>query len=168
MFGRRKKLAVALMCSDWRLHQREVGLHKQISRALRVSRVDINAVPGPDGLLLPERAAEWEAVTGWVKFLADAHNASALAVVAHERCAGHPVSDRAHEADAIDTARALKDALDFDGRVAALIARYHSDSKWTIETLDWIKTPRAAIATLPRRRIFAPAHARFGRSSAAE
>jgi Putative carbonic anhydrase len=131
------------MCSDWRLHQPRVGLNRQIVRALGVSRIDVTAIPGPDGLLAAQRSAEWEAVVGWVKLLSEAHHAAVLALVAHQRCAGHPVTDQAHEKDAVVTARALKEALGFAGPVAAMVAVWHSDSKWRIKVIEWVREASA-------------------------
>jgi hypothetical protein len=134
-WGRSKKLAVAVTCSDWRLHQRNVDLNSRIGKAVGCGRVDMVVLPGPDGVLLPTRAGEWEAVKAQTALLAEAHQADALAVVAHQRCAGHPVSDEAHEADAVAAAKALKSALHFAGPVYALVATYKSDSAWGLKTI---------------------------------
>jgi hypothetical protein len=139
-----KKLGLALMCADWRLHQGKVKLYEQLKRALGVYGIDINAVPGPDGLLMPERAAEWEAVLGWVKLLIEAHDPVALAVVAHQRCAGHPVSDELHEADAAELADVLKEQTGFAGPVHALVAVYHSDDKWSLKSISRVDGVRGA------------------------
>ena len=139
MWGRRqKKLAVAVVCADWRLHHRKSDFTTQIGRALGVEGVDIVAVPGPDGLVLPERAGEWTAAIGQVKLLVGAHAPVALAVVAHQRCAGHPVSDDAHVGDVAKTADALKKETGFSGRVAAMVAEYRSDLNWNVRTVKQI------------------------------
>ena len=130
-----KKLAVAVTCSDWRLHQRKVDFNGRIGRAVGCPRVDMVVLPGPDGLILPKRVGEWEAALGQVDLLATAHHADALAVVAHQRCAGHPVDDAQHDIDAAETAKALKTALKFEGPVYALVATYRSDSDWGLKTI---------------------------------
>lgn len=136
MFGRgHKKLAVAVVCADWRLHHRKTEFNRQIAKVLGVDGVDIVAVPGPDGLLLPEREAEWKAALGQVKLLVGAHTPVALAVVAHQRCAGHPVSDEAHIGDVSKTAEALKKETGFAGPVAALVAEYKSDLSWNVKAI---------------------------------
>jgi len=132
-WNRHKKLGVAVTCADWRLHRRRVDLNARLARQLRVGGVDITAVPGPDGLLRPERAGEWKAVCDWAKLLVTAHHAEALAVVAHQRCAGHPVSDMEHDDDVVEVARALKEAIGFAGRTQALVATYHNDAKWGLK-----------------------------------
>lgn len=71
-----------------------------------VSKVDLVALPGPDGLLLEQRSGEWHAAKGQVKLLADAHHATAIAVVAHQKCAGHAVDDAQHDKDVAEAAKA--------------------------------------------------------------
>jgi len=86
----------------------ESEFNRQIAKTLRVGGVDFVAVPGPDGLVLPERAGDWKTALDQVKLLIGAHMPVVLAVVAHQRCAGHPVSDEAHVGDVAKTADALK------------------------------------------------------------
>src|SRR5215469_14594555 len=109
MFGRRhKKLAITITCSDWRLHQHKVDLNRRLARALKVDGVDFIVVPGPDGLLVPAREAEWKVALAQTSLLIGAHAPVTLAVVAHQRCAGHPVGDIEHDHDAPAAAKALK------------------------------------------------------------
>ena len=134
MFGRgQAKLAVALVCADWRLHHKRVDLNKRLSRLLRVDGIDIIAVPGPDGLALPERAAEWNNAVGQIALLISVHKPVKLAVVAHQRCAGHPVGDNQHRSDVMTVAKALKTATNFAGPKESVVATYHSDAKWGLE-----------------------------------
>jgi hypothetical protein len=134
MFWKTKKsVAVAMTCSDWRLHQRIVDFNGRIAKATGTGQVDLVALPGPDGLLKPERAGEWEAAKAQVKLLADAHHAAALAVVAHQRCAGHPASDGEHDRDVRETAKKLKESLGFSGPVFALVATYKNDRNWGLK-----------------------------------
>ena len=129
------KIGVALMCADWRLHHPRVDMYKRICRELGVDGLDVNAVPGPDGLLNPEREREWESVVGWIKLLAHAHRAVKIAVVAHQRCAGHPVNDDQHEQDVLETAIQLKARTGFEGPVLALVATYQSDKNWRLKEI---------------------------------
>jgi hypothetical protein len=139
MWGRKhKRLAVAVVCADWRLHHQKSEFNRQIARGLDVDGVDIVAVPGPDGLLLPERAGEWKAAVDQVMLLVGAHAPVALAVVAHQRCAGHPVSDEAHVGDVAKTAAALKAETGFSGAVAAIVAEYRSDLSWNVKVVKRI------------------------------
>ncbi|MDE2112886.1 MAG: hypothetical protein KGJ79_17245 [Alphaproteobacteria bacterium] len=136
MWGlRHKKLAVALTCADWRLHQRKVDLNNRLARLLGVHGVDVVAVPGPDGLTKPERSTEWQATVGQIKLLVGAHAPRALVVAAHQRCAGHPVSDIEHEADVLVTAKALKVGTRFDGPVRAVLAVYRSETVWDLKAI---------------------------------
>ena len=125
-----KKVAVVLTCADWRLHHGRVDMNKRLTRRLGVYGADVIAVPGPDGLIKPERAAEWQVALDQIKLLIGAHHPTVLAVVAHQRCAGHPVSDAEHDTDVAATARALKEKTGFSGPVAAVVAVYHNDAKW--------------------------------------
>jgi hypothetical protein len=102
---------------------------------MSVGRVDLVVLPGPDGLLLQERSTEWQAAKGQVKLLADAHHAAAIGVIAHQRCAGHPVDDAQHEKDVAEAAKALKSALGFAGPAYALVATFRSDSDWGLKEI---------------------------------
>ena len=136
MFWRRhKKLAVALVCADWRLHHKRVKLNTRLASLLRVDGVDTIAVPGPDGLVLPQRAAEWQNALNHISLLVSVHKPAALTVVAHQRCAGHPVADEEHTSDVMMTAKALKAGTNFPGPVAAIIAIYHNDAKWGLQKI---------------------------------
>jgi hypothetical protein len=130
---KRKGLAVALVCGDWRLHHTKSHLNRKLRRALGVDGIDYVALPGPDGLKRPEREAEWRAALAQMKFFISVHAPVALAVVAHQRCLGHSVSDEAHATDAAATAQALKTETGFAGPVAALVAEYRSDLNWTLK-----------------------------------
>jgi hypothetical protein len=139
MFWRRhKKLAVALVCADWRLHQRRVNLNKRLSQLLRIDGVDTIAVPGPDGLARPERATEWQNAVSQISLLIAVHKPAALTVVAHQRCAGHPVGDDEHVHDVMTVAKALKEATKFPGPVVGSIAVYHSDASWGLRKIGEI------------------------------
>jgi hypothetical protein len=128
-----KKLAVLLTCADWRLHQRRVDINARLARRLGVDGIDTIAVPGPDGLVLPERCAEWASALAQIKLLIKAHAPVAIVVAAHQRCAGHPVSDGQHDADVGETAKELKEATGFTGPVHAMVLIYHSDVAWDVK-----------------------------------
>lgn len=136
MWGsKHKKLAVALTCADWRLHQRKVDLNRRVAKLLRVDGVDLIAVPGPDGLIRAEREAEWKTAVAQISLLVGAHAPHALIVVAHQKCAGHPVSDPEHDTDVAATAKMLKEATGFSGPVHAAVAVYHSDTAWDLKPI---------------------------------
>jgi hypothetical protein len=136
MWGRKhKKLAVALACADWRLHQHKVDMNRRLAKLLGVHGVDLVAVPGPDGLMKPGRNAEWQAVVGQIGFFIAAHAPQVLAVVAHQRCLGHPVSDAEHEADVLATAKALKAETGFAGPVRAVLMVYRSNASWNFKPI---------------------------------
>lgn len=136
MWGtKHKKLAVALTCADWRLHQHKVDMNARLAKLLRVDGMDLICVPGPDGLIKPERAAEWQTAVSQIKLLIGAHAPVVVVVVAHQRCAGHPVTDGEHDGDAAATAKALKEATGFAGPVRAVVAVYQSDTSWDFKPL---------------------------------
>jgi hypothetical protein len=139
MFGQKhKKVAVVLTCADWRLHHSRVDMNRRLARKLKVYGADVIAVPGPDGFVLPARKSEWQSALDQIKLLIGAHHPTALAVVAHQRCAGHPVSDDEHVSDVAKTARMLKEQTGFAGPVAAIVAVYHSDAKWDFKTIETV------------------------------
>jgi len=134
MWGQKhKKLAVALTCADWRLHQRKVDMNARVAKLLGVDGVDLICVPGPDGMLRPERAGEWQTAVGQIKLLIGAHAPLAVVVLAHQHCAGHPVTDAEHDRDVVTTAKALKTATGFAGPVKAVIMVYRSDKAWDLK-----------------------------------
>jgi hypothetical protein len=133
MWGTPKKFAVVLTCADWRLHHPRAGLYRQTCRALGVDGLFMDAVPGPDGLLNQGRETDWAAVVRWTKLLADTRAPQALAIVAHQNCIAHPVSDGQHEADVRRVAECLKRELNFTGPMLALVAARHSDAKWRLK-----------------------------------
>ena len=136
MWGwKRKKLAVALVCADWRLHQHVVDMNRRLAKLLGVHGVDLIAVPGPDGLIKPERASEWRTAVSQIKLLIGAHAPRVLVVVAHQRCAGHPVSDAEHDTDVVTTAKALKAETGFAGPVRAVLMVYGSDTAWEFKPI---------------------------------
>ena len=136
MWGwKRKKLAVALVCADWRLHQHKVELNRRLAKLLGVHGVDLIAVPGPDGLVKPERAGEWQTAAGQIKVLVTAHAPTVLVVAAHQGCLGHPVSDAEHRADVLATAKAVKAETGFPGPVRAMVMTCRSDTSWDFESV---------------------------------
>ena len=136
MGRRQKKLAVALVCSDWRLHHSKTEFNRKLRTVLRVEGVDYVAVPGPDGLPKPGREAEWKTALDQAKLLISAHAPIVIAVCAHQRCAGHPVSDEAHLGDVAAAAQALKGETGFAGPSHALIAQYRADLRWTVKEVE--------------------------------
>ncbi|MGC9953005.1 MAG: carbonic anhydrase [Rhizomicrobium sp.] len=136
MWGQKHtKLAIALTCADWRLHQRTVDMNRRLAKLLHVHGVDLIAVPGPDGLTRPERSAEWQTAISQIKLLVRAHAPRVLVVLAHQRCAGHPVSDAEHETDVLATAKALKAETGFAGPVRAVLAGYRTDTSWELRPI---------------------------------
>lgn len=131
-----RKLAIALVCADWRQHHRQTALISRLSGLMRMKALDLVALPGPDGLMKPERDAEREIVVGWIKLLVAAHHPKKLAVVAHERCAGHPVSDADHAHDVVETAKMVKSEIGMHLPVYAIVSQYRDELDWDLKLLE--------------------------------
>jgi hypothetical protein len=110
-------------------------MNQRLKKLMRVDGVDLVALPGPDGLTKEERASEYKTAIQQAALLIGAHNAQALAIVAHQRCAGHPVDDHQHEHDVAATAKALANELKFSGPVWPIVATYGSDTKWGLKVI---------------------------------
>ena len=63
------------------------------------------------------------------------HRPAVLAVLAHQRCAGHPVADGDHVNDVAAAAKALKTDSEFAGPVRAFVAGYRSDTAWDLQAV---------------------------------
>ena len=135
MWGKPNKFAIALTCVDWRLHHPRAGLYRQLCHALGADGVFLAAVPGPDGVLNQGRETDWAAVARWTRLLVDTRAPEALAVVAHQNCIAHPVSDAQHESDVRRVAEALKRELAFAGPMLAFVAVRRSDANWRLKQI---------------------------------
>ncbi len=129
------KIAILVACADWRLHARGVDLNARMAGLLGVDGVDVLAVPGPDGLILPARSAEWAALTAAVRVLIRAHDPAALVLAGHQDCAGHRVSDARHARDTVSAAKALKEETLFPGPVHGFLLVRRSDREWDPQPL---------------------------------
>ena len=134
-----KKIAVGVFCADWRLHQNGVQIENKVKELLAVDAVDVLATAGPEGVVKnPWRVTEKQALAINLKVLIGAHKPVAIAFVAHQQCAGHPVSDEAHEADVADMVKEYKKELGFEGPVVGLVATYTSDNEWGLKEVTRI------------------------------
>ena len=68
--------------------------------------------------------------------MAEIHEVSALAVVAHQRCLRNPVDDGPHNLDVAKVTQALKAALGFEGPVYALVATYRRHADWGLREIS--------------------------------
>jgi hypothetical protein len=130
-----KKLAIAITCSDWRLHQDGVRYNKQLAEMLGADGVDLVVVPGPDAIYKEEHAEKLKTVADAAALLAKAHNAGSIAIVGHYKCAGNPVEDQQHDEDTAAAAQTLRATLDFSGPIVAVSTVYHDDSKWSLKEI---------------------------------
>jgi carbonic anhydrase len=135
MSSQDKKLAIAITCSDWRLHQEGVHYNKQLAELLGADGVDLIVIPGPDAIYKEENAAKLKTVTDAATLLAGAHNSTSIAIVGHYKCAGNPVADAQHDADAKAAAETLRKAMNFSGPIMAVSTVYHDDSNWSLKEI---------------------------------
>lgn len=131
-----KKMGLALVCADGRLHQGAVHYNDQLAREMGVDVVDVVAVPGPDGLFKSGRDGEHTATLGWLKLLVTAHHPTTIAIVGHYQCAGNPVDDAEHDGDVVAAARGFKEELGFPGEVMAFSTVWHSDENWSLKKME--------------------------------
>lgn len=132
---KRPRVAILVTCADWRLHLAEVGLNARVADLLGVEGVDVLALPGPDGLMKPQRVGEWEALIDQISLLITAHAPVVLAVAGHQNCAGHAVDDARHDLDVGPVARGIKEATGFPGPIHAMMLVYRSDREWDLKTV---------------------------------
>lgn len=130
-----KKIAVGVFCSDWRLHQEGVHINNAVFQYLGVDGVDMLAVPGPDGILAPERATEKEVLVKNIQVLIGAHKPITIVFVAHYNCAGHAVPDEQHDRGIKTMMEEYKKLLTFDGEMVALCATHQSDTHWPLKEI---------------------------------
>ncbi|HWP61227.1 MAG TPA: carbonic anhydrase [Candidatus Paceibacterota bacterium] len=127
-----KKLGIAVMCVDWRLHQKDVRFAERIRDALGVDVVDVVSVPGPDGMAHEGKEAERGALLSWLNLLIGAHHPTSIALVGHYTCAANPVDESAHDTDAREAAEYFKEASGFKD-IRAFSAVRKTDSEWELK-----------------------------------
>ena len=125
-------MGIAVLCVDWRLHQKEVRLSEQIRDALGVDVVDVMAMPGPDGFLKPTHEGDRDSLVKGLKLLIGAHHPTSVAIVGHYNCAGNSVDDPVHDVDAKETAEFLKKETGF-ADIKAFSAVRNSDTDWSLK-----------------------------------
>lgn len=125
-------VAVGLVCADARLHRAEVRITERAAELLGVDDVYLIAKPGPNGVHT-KPASHLDALVDDFTLLINAKNPSVLVVMGHQNCAGHPVSNEEHDADASTVAQILKSRTGFAGAVIALVAIYTTDTEWGLK-----------------------------------
>lgn len=96
--------------------------------------LDWQTIPGADGALThPARHDDRDAITRSVELLRSAHATKAIAVIAHETCAGHPVDNRHHASDVQKAAQELRRLLKkYKGPITAFVLKHESDADWEL------------------------------------
>ena len=129
-----KKLGIAIVCVDWRLHQKEVRIAEKVRDALGVDVVDVVAFPGPDGIVESQRSGDSAALLSWLELLIDAHHPVAIALVGHYNCAANACDDTKHDSDAKKTTEYLKTESKFEN-IRGFSAVRNSDTDWDLKEL---------------------------------
>lgn len=127
-----KKVGIAIMCVDWRLHQKEVRAAEKVRDALGVDVVDVVAFPGPDGILRDGHEAERPVLLSWLELLIGAHKPVSIAMVGHYNCAANACDDAKHDGDAHAMADYLKRETKFEN-IKAFSAVRNSDTDWELK-----------------------------------
>lgn len=116
-------VAVAIVCMDRRLHEPKADTYQQIQAILGVDHVYMLTGAGPEGKLLKRQGGHDDFIAD-TALIIEAKGATTVAICGHYDCAGHPVEDHQHDADVMEAANLLREALpDFKGAIVPLIAR---------------------------------------------
>lgn len=131
-----RKVAVALVCMDKRLHTPEAELVPQLQKLLNVDDVYVLTTAGPAGRMLAA-GHHAQALSEDTQLIIDAKGASVVALCEHYDCAGHPVSDDQHDQDAARAAEHFKQQINFAGDVVPLVAKPGNETtaSWQIVQL---------------------------------
>jgi hypothetical protein len=131
----KRRLGVAVTCTDWRLHRPAVNLCGRLTRLLKVDYLNMCCVPGPDAMLHPDREADWVIVCDWFKLLIHLQDPVVLALVAHERCLANPEPGPEHERDVQMVAKAVKADTGFPGPIVSFLTVHKTDMRWSLKRL---------------------------------
>lgn len=143
-----KKIGLAIMCVDNRLSEPGVWAKQYAALLARlgVDALDVIRTPGPDGMFIdPAKKDDLDAVLRSTKLLVGAHDLQAIAIVAHQQCAGHAVGNEEHLADVRKAAEALRKLLpDFSGEIVPMVQQHLTDDNWLLEEATHERTLAAA------------------------
>jgi|MudIll2142460700_1097286.scaffolds.fasta_scaffold09879_2 hypothetical protein len=88
------KFATAINCMDGRV---QLPVINWLRENLSVDYVDMITEPGPDKILAEGPAAAQDSIKARVLISVNKHGSNTVLVVAHDDCAGNPVSRAQHE-----------------------------------------------------------------------
>lgn len=89
----RGTFACAITCMDGRI---QIPVWEWLSAHLKVDFIDMITEPGADRVLATGSKAEVESIQRRVMLSFNAHRSKAVAIVAHDDCAGNPVKKKEH------------------------------------------------------------------------
>jgi hypothetical protein len=114
------KFVTAVNCMDGRVQD---AVNQWLKNKYQADYVDVITEPGPDGIL--SRNAD-QAVTANIKKRLDIslskHGSKVIALVAHDDCAGNPVSREEHKKDLLAGRETLK-KMSLDAEIILLYVR---------------------------------------------
>lgn len=116
------RVADVKTCKDYRLHEPEAEMYRQLCALLDVDRCYIGTEAGVEGAILVDEVRRAGSYVN-AHIIDDAKHPDVFAVVGHYDCAGHNVPDAQHDMDIVATADALSQEIYGEGgRVVAIIA----------------------------------------------
>jgi hypothetical protein len=118
----------AINCMDGRVQQ---PILDWMIRHFDADYVDTITEPGPDGILAGSNAETIASIRRRVEVSTRAHGSRVVALVAHDDCAGNPVSKEEHLAQ-LDRAIAVIQSWRLPGRIISLWV----DQNWQVERLS--------------------------------
>ena len=138
-----KKVAIAFMCCDARLHCRGVEAVQDVSDHIGYPVYPLTT-PGPDRAIVHGTPQEKEGdrirlMHLWHALEENGAEIVAVGSVSHGNCAGHPVSDDEHRKCTSEASKALRDDWGIGEEIFGLFESHISDSEWQLEEV--VKIP---------------------------
>jgi hypothetical protein len=87
------KFGTAINCMDGRT---QTPVAEWMKKKFNFDYIDTITEPGPDGLMAKQVAATVESIKARVLISVNKHHSDVITVVAHDDCAGNPVSKEEH------------------------------------------------------------------------
>ncbi|MEE9443471.1 MAG: carbonic anhydrase [candidate division Zixibacteria bacterium] len=122
--------ATAINCMDGRT---QLPVNKWMKDKFRADYIDTITEPGPDKILTSPFSPLSQSIKQRVLISVEKHNSSVIAIVAHDQCAGNPVSRDEHIAQlkkAMETVKSWNLSVDIHG--------VWIGSNWQVEEIDSI------------------------------
>lgn len=125
------KFATAINCMDGRT---QLPVNQWMKDKFGADYIDTITEPGPDKILTLDNSPLIDSIKQRVLISVEKHDSSVIAIVAHDLCAGNPVSKEEHLAhlkQAMDTVKSWNLPVDIYGVWVG--------SDWKVEEIDSLK-----------------------------